>query len=190
MKRAVLSASVAMLFVAALLLAGVSRLGGQNAAATPATDVAKTAEQVFKNIQVMKGTPADQLQPAMQFISNSLGVECEYCHVRDQFDKDDKKAKQTARSMIQMQMAINRDHFKGEREVTCNSCHHGAERPAAIPIIADEEPKRPEAPRPEAGQPALPTADQVIDKYVQAVGGAEALQKISSRVEKGTIAFG
>src|SRR5215468_8293512 len=191
MKKVFISASAAIMVITGILLAGSSRLGGQNAPAATAADAPKTAEQVFKNIQVLKGTPADQLQPAMQFISNSLGVECEFCHVRDQFEKDDKKAKATARTMIQMQMAINRDHFKGETEVTCNSCHHGAERPAAIPIIADEEPKRPETPRPDAAQqPQLPAADQIIDKYVQAMGGAEALQKVSSRAEKGTISFG
>jgi hypothetical protein len=39
----------------------------------------------------------------------------------------------------------------------------------------------------EAAPPALPPPDQTIDKYVQAVGGAEAFEKITSRVEKGTI---
>src|SRR5262249_48599320 len=105
MKKAFISASVAIMVVAGILLAGSSRLGGQNPA-VPVAETPKTAEQVFKNIQVLKGTPADQLQPAMQFISSSLGVECEFCHVRDQFEKDDKKAKATARTMIQMQMAI------------------------------------------------------------------------------------
>src|ERR1700731_489824 len=102
----------------------------------------KKAEEQFKNIQVLKGVPAEQIFPTMQFISASLGVECEFCHVQNAFEKDDKKPKQTARQMIQMQLAINRDNFKGEREVTCYSCHHGSEHPAAIPIIADEEPKR------------------------------------------------
>jgi photosynthetic reaction center cytochrome c subunit len=167
-----------------------SSAAAPSAAAPAASEAAKTAEQVFKNIQVLKGTPADQLQPAMQFISNSLGVECEFCHVQNACEKDDKKSKQTARKMIEMQMAINRDNFKGEREVTCFSCHRGKENPAGIPIIAEDEPKRPEAPKAEATPPALPTADQIIDKYIQAVGGAEALQKISSRVRKGTITFG
>ena len=83
-----------------------------SAAAAP-TETSKTAEQVFKNIQALKGTPADQLQPAMQFISAALGVECEFCHVQNAFEKDDKKSKQTARKMIEMQMAINHDNFKG-----------------------------------------------------------------------------
>ncbi|MGZ7074338.1 MAG: c-type cytochrome, partial [Candidatus Angelobacter sp.] len=150
-------------------------------------DASKTAEQVFKNIQALKGTPADQLQPAMQFISNSLGVECEFCHVQGAFEKDDKKPKQAARQMIQMQLAINRDNFKGEREVTCFSCHRGAHDPVGVPIIAEEEPKRPEEPKAGAAAPALPSADQIIDKYIQAVGGAEAVEKITSRIQKGTM---
>ena len=37
----------------------------------------------------------------------------------------------------------------------------------------------------------FPAADQLLEKYLAAVGGAEALQKITSRVQKGTlIAFG
>ena len=175
--------------VAILFLAACSA-SAQNPAAPSREDSADPAEQVFKNIQVLKGTPAYQVVPSMQFIANSLGVECEFCHVRGTFDKDDKKPKQTARQMIQMQMAINRDNFKGEREVTCFSCHRGSHDPVAVPIIADAEPKRPEPEKAEAAVPALPTADEILNKYVQAVGGVAALEKINSRVEKGTINFG
>ncbi|HEV2963698.1 MAG TPA: c-type cytochrome [Candidatus Angelobacter sp.] len=152
-----------------------------------AGDASKTAEQAYKNIQVLKGTPADQMIPTMQFISNSLGVDCEFCHTQGAFEKDDKKPKDTARKMIQMQFAINKDNFKGERTVTCFSCHRGSHDPVGTPIISEEEPK-PEAPKPSEGP--TPTADQVIDKYIQAVGGAEALQKMTSRSEKGTINAG
>src|SRR5205085_8683685 len=132
-------------------------------------------------IQVLKGTPADQLFPAMQFITSSLGVECEFCHTQGAFEKDDKKPKEVARKMMQMQFAINKDNFKGERVITCFSCHRGSHDPVGTPIISEEEPKPSEAPKTSAG--ATPTADQVIDKYIQAVGGAEALQKITSRVQ-------
>jgi len=148
------------------------------------------AEEAYKNIQVLKGVPADQVIPAMQFISASLGVDCEDCHVERAFDKDDKKPKQTARKMIQMMLAINKDNFNGHREVTCYSCHHGAADPVGTPLIADEEPK----PEPHgamndggANPVALPTADQLLDKFVQALGGADALGKISSRVQKGML---
>jgi hypothetical protein len=148
------------------------------------------AEEVFKNIQVLKGVPAGQVFPTMQFISASLGVDCGHCHVEHAFEKDDKKPKQTARKMVQMMFAINKDNFNGQREVTCYSCHHGAADPIGTPLVADEEPK----PEPRAAMNAgganpvaMPTADQLLEKFVQAVGGAEALQRISSRVQKGTL---
>jgi len=150
----------------------------------------KMAEEVYKNIQVFKGVPADQVIPSMQFISASLGVDCEHCHVEHAFDKDDKKPKQTARKMIQMMFAINKDNFNGHREVTCYSCHHGASDPVGTPLIADEEPKLEPRGAMNAGGTnpvVMPTADQLLEKFVQALGGADALQKISSRVEKGTL---
>src|SRR5215469_10997593 len=103
-------------------------------AATPP----KTAGQEFKNIQVLKNIPADEIIPTMQFISASLGVECEFCHDERDKDKDDKKTKKTAREMIRMVQAINQSNFSGQREVTCNTCHRGAIRPEAIPAIQAE----------------------------------------------------
>lgn len=152
----------------------------------PSSAAPKTAGEVFKNIQILKDTPADQMMPAMGFISASLGVKCDHCHVPGAFEKDDKKPKLFAREMMKMMFAINQNNFEGKREVTCNSCHHGALAPVAIPIIAAEEPKpgKP-APAPKA------TAQEILDKYIAAVGGADALQKISSRVQKGkATAFG
>ena len=184
MNRTIFHCAVAILFLAAC------SARAQRPAGPSPEDSENPAEQVFKNIQVLKGTPANQIVPSMQFIGNALGVECEFCHVRGAFDKDDKKPKQTARQMIQMQMAINRDNFKGEREVTCFSCHRGAHDPVGVPIISDAEPKRPEPEKTDAAAPALPTADEILNKYVQAVGGAAALEKITSRVEKGTVSFG
>jgi outer membrane lipoprotein-sorting protein len=194
MNEAVANRLFAALVIAATLLAGAGQADAQASAPakgeTPKATEQKTVEQVFKNIQVLKGTPADQLQPTMQFIANSLGVECSFCHVQGAPEKDDKKPKLTARKMIDMQMAINKTHFDGDRRITCNSCHHGAEHPSAIPLIADEEPKRTEVAHAEGAQPALPSAEQILDKYLQAVGGAEAVRKINSRAEKGTISFG
>ena len=66
------------------------------------------AESVFKNIQVLKGVPSDQLIPSMRFITASLGVECSYCHVPEHFEKDDKKPKQIARDMMRMMLTIDK----------------------------------------------------------------------------------
>jgi len=159
----------------------------------PQSPAPKLAEEQFKNIKVIKGVPADQIRPSMQFITASLGVECEYCHVRGDrgldFEKDDKKTKVTARKMMGMMFAINKENFEGHRDVTCYSCHRGAADPVATPIITDEEPK-PEAERGKApgdAKPVLPPADQLLDKYLAAIGGEAALEGVTSRVEKGKI---
>jgi len=165
--------------------------GALLALAVPAAPQVKTAEQQFKNIQALQGTPADQLMPAMQFISASLGVECDFCHVAGKFDSDDKGHKQIARKMIAMTLAINKDNFSGRHDVTCYSCHRGANDPVGTPPVAaeDSKPERSEAAA--ATAPGdMPTADQILDKYVAALGGASAIAKISSRVEKGSIDAG
>jgi hypothetical protein len=167
--------------------------------AAQAPAASKPAEQQFKNIKVLNGIPAEQLIPAMQFMAASLGVECEYCHVSKDhvaglaFEKDDKKPKLVARKMIQMMFAINKDNFDGKREVTCYSCHRGAAEPIATPLVASDELPADAGAEKKPGAPpaALPTPDQLFDKYLAASGGADAVQKIASRVEKGTLtAFG
>ncbi len=169
----------------------------------------KKAVDQFKNIQVLKDIPAEQLIPTMEFIRASLGVGCEYCHEHDAFDKDDKKPKQIARKMMEMVYAINQDTFDGQRKVTCNSCHNGNAKPMAIPAVMGEESKEvagggmgggssmsapPGGPASTAAADskasAVPSADQLLDKYVQAAGGAAAIDKVTSRVMKGTIDFG
>jgi photosynthetic reaction center cytochrome c subunit len=176
-----------------------AQLGGLPQAA--ATAGPKKAEEQFKNIQVFKGIPADQLIPAMQFITASLGVECQFCHVEGAFEKDDKKPKQTARKMMEMMFAINKDNFDGHREITCYSCHRGSTDPVGTPLVMTEESKpamgageaKPEEKMGEGGgakEASGPAADQLLDKYVQAVGGAAAIEKITSRAMKGTITFG
>ena len=149
----------------------------------------KTAKQQFKNIQVLKDIPAEQLIPAMQFISASLGVECKFCHVEHEMQKDDKKEKQTGRKMIAMQLAINRRHFDGELEVTCYTCHRGSPHPVGTPILSASAPEFAPHVHEEAAetQAAQPPAGQILDKYLAAVGGAGALQKIKTRVQQGTM---
>jgi photosynthetic reaction center cytochrome c subunit len=151
----------------------------------------KTAAQQFKNVQVLKDVPADQLIPTMQFISGALGVDCEFCHLEHDRDKDDKKEKQTARKMIEMELAINKSHFKNEIEVTCYTCHRGLPHPVGVPMLTVSSGKMPEhEPHVISAQESLPTADQILDKYLAAAGGAEAFHKIKTRVQKGTVDTG
>jgi len=160
---------------------------GQTASTSPVKG--KTAAEAYQNVQVLKDIPADQLVPAMQFITYSLGVECSYCHVEGALEKDDKKPKQTARKMMQMMAGINRDNFESKQMVTCNSCHRGSPRPISIPMIADAPlmPVSESARGDEASVANAPPAEQIIEKYVDALGGAAALAKITTRQVKGTI---
>ena len=153
----------------------------------PVGDTQKTAEQQFKNIQALKGVPAEQLLPTMQFISASLGVECDFCHVDRQMDKDDKKEKQTARKMIAMQLAINGGNFDGKVQVTCHTCHRGSVHPVGTPILSADAGAPHSQEESSEAHANLPNPEQILDKYVAAVGGADALKKIKTRKEKGTM---
>jgi photosynthetic reaction center cytochrome c subunit len=150
----------------------------------------KTAEKQFKNIQVLKDIPADQLIPAMQFITASLGVDCEYCHNHEAMDSDEKKPKKIAREMMKMMISINADNFDSHQVVTCNTCHRGAARPVSIPAVAEEDTMG-GPPKNKPPVPAMPKAEDLLDKYLTAMGGAAALDKVTSRVQKGKLlAFG
>src|SRR5580704_13735524 len=108
-------------------------------AATAADMKGKTAEQFYKKIEALKGIPADQVHPAMEYITTALGVGCGYCHVIGHFDQDDKREKHVARSMIQMTMALNQTVFDGKREVTCYTCHRGAAKAASTLLLTGDK---------------------------------------------------
>ena len=197
MTKQLLTAGSALLLICGFCISAIKTKAQSGAAAlSPAP---KKAEEVFKNIQMLKGIPADQVFPTMQFITASLGVECDFCHVRDAFEKDDKKPKVTARKMMDMMFAINADNFDRHRAVTCYSCHRGSVQPVAIPAVKVEEAREPmgqpphaeaDQKTPDAKESTGPTAEQLLDNYIQAIGGTSAIDRVSSRVMKGSIDFG
>jgi len=140
------------------------------------------AEQVFSNVQVLKGIPVSEFMGTMGFFAASLGLNCVFCHVPESLQDWKKFAvdvprKRIARSMIRMVNSINKDNFGGRAVLTCYSCHHGNERPKAIPSLAqqygvpDEDPNEIEVP-PQA-VPG-PTAEQILDKFIAASGTANS----------------
>jgi len=96
----------------------------------PAGSKEERAEQKYKNIQLLRGIPSDRLMKVMFAFKTSLGVDCTYCHIKDQFEKDDKTQKQTARKMIQLVRDTNAKLGTATR-VTCFTCHRGQTRPAS-----------------------------------------------------------
>jgi len=93
----------------------------------------ESAETVFKHIEVLKGKKASRLPGMMQALTGLLGVDCTYCHVKDQWDKEDKPAKQVTRKHFQMQAQMNKEYFNGGNAISCWTCHRGQPKPAGLP---------------------------------------------------------
>jgi len=96
----------------------------------PSSSKEERAEQKYKNIQLLRGIPSERLTKIMFSFKAALGVDCTYCHIKDQFEKDDKPTKQTARKMIQLVRDTN-SKLGSMTRVTCFTCHRGQTRPAS-----------------------------------------------------------
>ena len=151
------------------------------------------SEEVFKNVQVLKGIPVDEFMDTMGMFSAALSLNCIDCHVPESvgtWDKfaDDTPLKQTARRMITMVNTINKDHFRGVRSVSCYTCHNGNLQPRVIPNLAAQYATPVEDPNDTNIHtvPGGPTVDQVFEKYIQAVGGSQRLASLTSFTAKGT----
>ena len=205
LKVVVLSLLVSTVFVilTSLSNARVSRDQDRGPIGTQPSPPEKTVEQVFTNIKVLNGMPQSQLYPAMRFMAASLGFQCGSCHVfkNGQLDSaaDDKPEKQTARAMIRMVLDINRNFAQIDPTVSCYTCHRGRTSPQGIPTL----PLPPPLPRlttggasrfsgPAAGSPTapnstvLPSADDILNKYMNAIGGRAAVDQIHSCVINGS----
>jgi len=151
------------------------------------------AEDVYKDIRLLKGMPVDQFLDTMGFISASTNLNCIDCHgsaAGGDWSRyaDDTPKKTIARQMLVMVQNLNKSNFGGGRVVTCFTCHRGDVHPLGTPSLAIQnsapitDPNEFEVS--EATQGA-PSADQVFEKYLQAVGGPQELAKISSVVLHG-----
>jgi photosynthetic reaction center cytochrome c subunit len=151
------------------------------------------AEELFKNVQVLKGIPVDEFMDTMGMISAALGLNCLDCHTSDSDTAWERFAvdtamKRTSRRMIQMVAGINKDNFGGGKSVTCWTCHRGDLRPATLPNLTVQYSAPTEDPndiqiRPGGGGPS---ADEVFNKYYQALGGTQRLASLTSWTAKGT----
>lgn len=181
-----------VLATAVVWLGSMALVGGQAAPAANQAEGQLRAENVFKNIIVFRGITVDEFMGTMGIFSAATGLNCTDCHVDngtwEGYALDDNPRKQTARRMVTMMAQINKRYFGGRQVVTCFSCHRGSNRPKVTPSLTllygapppeDLDVLLPPAP------PGTPTAAQILDKYLQAVGGAAAA-KLTSYVARGT----
>ena len=183
---------VGVMATIALWLLNTASADGQ---AAPAKQL--MSEQAFKNVTVLKGIPVDEFMDTMGFISASTNYNCTDCHVEPKVEGDwsvfaeETPRKATARRMILMVQDLNKTNFGGARVVTCYTCHRNTQgAPKITPSLAEQygepptvDPNEVEIRRQAAG---APSADQIFDKYLQAVGGVQKAATITSIVFKGT----
>jgi hypothetical protein len=151
------------------------------------------AEDVYKNIQVLRGITPDEFLETMGMMAASTGLNCTHCHGGYDYSvatyaNDSNELKLTARKMIVIMNTINQSFFAGRQVVTCWTCHQGEQVPHStanlqvqysqiLPYEPDDAPTQ---------APGQPTPDEVLDKYLQAIGGAQRANAITSIVATGT----
>jgi len=205
LKVVALSLLLSTAFMILTRLSNTQRSLAQTSDATiaQAAPTEKTVEQVFKNIKVLNGMPQSQLYPAMRFMAASLGFQCGSCHVfkNGQLDSaaDDKPEKQTARTMIKMVLDINKNYAQGNPTVSCYTCHRGRTSPQGIPALplSLSSPRSIAGGATTSGEPGarsptapnttvLPSVDEILNKYINAIGGRATIDQIHSCVIKGS----
>lgn len=170
--------------IISISLVAIFTLAVTRPAATQTQTTDKPVEQVRKNIQVLKGLPDSQLFLVMNLVGDSLGVSCDYCHVKGEknpqtgddtwvWEKDDKKEKLAARQMMRMVLDLNQNTFKREGEVTCYTCHRGSTRPERIVPLPPRDFIKESLQTLQTQKRVLPTAQEVVAKYLAAVGAKQ-----------------
>jgi len=185
-KRPVFWATAAAL----VCLLGVMSVHAQGVPA----DGPQTTDTLFKNIQVLKGMRIDTFFDAMGMFAASMGDDCTYCHSkkavldRAAFAEATPRI-QRARQMIVMMQALNKQYFAGATKVTCFTCHRGAYTPANSPRFSLQYGSPEDDPNVmDFIADTRTSSDQILDKYLQALGGPGALAKLTSFTAKGTYA--
>jgi photosynthetic reaction center cytochrome c subunit len=178
---------------AGLWLASITLVAAQRPQTRPSAGTSGKAGEVFKNVTTagLKDLTVDDFVASMGVISADLGLDCADCHPNAGTDKADfvvdTPRKNTARRMVDMVASINRVNFNGQQRVTCWTCHHGRITPATT-IAVDSWYDTPNAENDDTVRQAsgLPTADQILDKYIEALGGAQKLAGVTSLIATGT----
>jgi photosynthetic reaction center cytochrome c subunit len=146
----------------------------------------RPAEQVYKNVQTLKGLPAGRWNMLMTMFSKALGVDCNHCHVDGAFESDQKPAKLIARKMLGLTGAISREIYKGPTSINCYTCHKGQVKPVSFPPAAPATP--PANTKPEVNRTGvLPKIDEVLQNYKRATDISGAGTNLKTRILTGNL---
>jgi hypothetical protein len=189
--------ALAVAWGAAMLCLVSAGLGHGQAPAPRATQAGTgekvpLAEERFKNVQLLRGISVQEFMETMGFFSASTNLNCTGCHGDESAGSWDNYAadpplKQTARKMMVMVDTLNKSFMGGKRIVTCYTCHRNSQIPKGTPTLAEQyaTPLREDPDDISEQAPGAPPPDQVFDKYIQAIGGAQKLAGFTSFVAKG-----
>src|SRR4026208_1530295 len=100
------------------------------------------AEDVFKNVQLLRGIPVKEFMNTMGFFSAATNLNCIDCHSPQSESLEgyaiDTPKKQTARRMLVRVTQINQANFGGGKMGTCYTCRRAGDRPEAVPSLLDQ----------------------------------------------------
>ena len=176
---------------AATAIAVAAFVGSLTTARVATQGQPRLSDQVFKNVQVLKGIPVDEFLGTMGIMAAALQFDCSDCHVNAGTANVDWAAdtprKITARRMVSMVATINQTNFGGRQLVTCWTCHRNRDKPLVTPTMATIYGTPPFEPDDVVTQsPGADSAESILDRYIQASGGAQRLAGLTSFVGKGT----
>lgn len=188
--------------------------------ATAAKEQTIAQEGREKNVKLLGDLPVSQFIPVMNYFAVSMGRRCNYCHVVNQgqwdYASDAKAEKNTAREMIKLVLGTNQT-LSGLKldPVACYTCHRGRNSPQSTITLPLPVPSPPPGGGQGQGRPAgapagpgatgtpgaqpqgsptprpTPTpAEEIINKYITAIGGQANVDKVKSRTLKGSTTNG
>ena len=180
--------------IGVVCLLSASMAGGQAAAAQEPPTAPQVVEDVFSSVALLRGIPVDTFFETMGMFAAAMGNDCTFCHAKEAYFEAGAFATPTpriqrARQMVVMMNTINTTYFGGEERVTCFTCHGGNNLPREEPILSLQYGPPVENPN-DRDFPLYDreSADQIFDKYIAAIGGAERVAALSSLAATGTYA--
>jgi hypothetical protein len=156
------------------------------------------SEAFFKDIRVLTGIPIDEFIDTMGMFAAATSKDCTGCHSPQILDGQPEAFAietpmiQKARFMVGMMNTINRNFFGNQKRVSCFTCHSNTSVPQNVPNMAIQYGDPVDNPNSlefiVASGSNASQIDGVFAKYVEALGGAQRINAVTSYTATGTYA--